>query len=109
MSRTAEGDGLLTFSERVRLLTQAVLSVLALVGAMWAGLVWFMSQPVQAEARARSAADSLIVHRLDTTDSNIARLTRIAELQATFTLEQPGSPERARALAEFRAMRRLVP
>lgn len=105
-----ESDGaVIQFSKKVTIIVQAVLAVLSLTAVLGGALAWWLMRPIAAEAQARSTADSLNVVGDRYQDARLDRLTRIAELQATFTLEPPGSPERARALAEFRQMRRLVP
>lgn len=104
-----EGGAVITFSKKVTVITQAVLAVLTLASIIGGALAWWLMRPLAAEARSRVEADTSIERKIDLQDARIAQLTRIAELQATFTLEPPGSPERARALAEFRQMRKIVP
>lgn len=105
--RETEG-AVITFSKKVVIITQAVLAVLSLTAILGGALGWWLMRPISAEAGTRALADSLNALNDRAQDERIARLTRIAELQATFTLEPPGSPERARALTEFRQMRTIA-
>jgi hypothetical protein len=105
----AKENGLLSFSTRIQIIAQSALTVLTLTAIIYGGLAWWLMRPIKAEAQARAASDLKMIQRLDAEDMRLERLTRIAELQATFTLEPAGSVERVKALAEFRQMRRLLP
>ena len=108
MSEKETESAVITFSKKVVIVTQAVLAVLSLTAILGGALGWWLLRPITAEASTRALADSLIVIDNRAQDKRIDRLTRIAELQATFTLEPPGSAERARALTEFRQMRTIT-
>lgn len=95
--------------ERTGVVVRAALGIIALMGLMYGGMLWWFMRPIRAEAQVREAADLAILAKVEANDQRISRLIRIAELQATFTLEPPGSPEREKALYEFRQMRKLIP
>lgn len=109
---TGRGAGVVfTVAERVRLIAVTILAVVALLGMVagaWAALNRGAKEANLADIQQLRDSDVAIIKRQDATDARIDRLVGIIEIQATIFTEPKGSPEYARAVAQLRAMRRVV-
>lgn len=107
-----ENDGKLL--RRVNLMIGTVVSVLVLLGMFGSAFMWWVSEPIRAEARARAEADSEMVQairpklaQIDVNTERMKHTNEVVEMMAAYTFSTD-QEERRRIVRRFRSMQRVT-